>query len=298
MNRKISNGLILIILILFVFSAVKAGFLDDLQDAASEAAADAVIDKTEDTVTKSIDKGADKVEEGVSKDKKAVAIEQPSSVMVETSDGQPLRLDSIALGLLITEDSFFDPSTEAGSRKVARVKNELLQLIDAGLLGSDLLAELRYSPVILGKLVVKLTDESTAVVSGRQASLDRSARLVQTGLQSLDAILSTLDVQTLSLNFGNLRIQYSALKNPLLVMRQVEADSNVVSAFPDAVTGDGSSLIRRSMSQDVVYQVSNRWGDCPAGCINQKNDYFVVSSDRSGDKLVYEAVRLVRSEDM
>ncbi len=160
----------------------------------------------------------------------------------------------------------------------------------AGSFDQDLAAiRARFSAVsaVHARPAASLTDVGVVVSSSAPWILNWKSGNMTTGESGLDSLLRQYDVtsvhdvgptpggETFQVNFGQ------PMNPPAAASSIKSASSNILSAAPDTLGGDGDQITFQTSGGGKVYTFSHGWGDCAAGCTSRHNWQITIAPDGS-----------------
>ena len=149
---------------------------------------------------------------------------------------------------------------------------------------SDIRARLPFTP----KRLLVIVKPAAPWIAKWDASSDAGAAVTDTDLttgeRTLDAILLKYDAtRTRSASSGQSGRFYvlqfaAALNMPAVAEELSQNTANFASVEVDALAGDGDNIVFRLGSGGTkVYEISQGYGDCPAGCINRYTRTYTLA---------------------
>ena len=143
------------------------------------------------------------------------------------------------------------------------------------------------APYVAGKLLVALEPalfETLSKLPVSDGSASETTAELLTGQAQFDALNARLGLSAIVWTFPDYRMLAFHFDNYLNVPVAAEAYQGIEGvefAEPDALLGDGSDIdALKAEEEDAWYVIVRRaWGDCPAGCVNEAFDFFIVDAD-------------------
>ena len=142
------------------------------------------------------------------------------------------------------------------------------------------------APHVPGKLLVALEPalfETLSELPVSDGSASETTAGLHTGRAQFDALNARLGLSAIVWTFPAFRMLAFHFDNYLNVPVAAEAYRGIAGvefAEPDALLGDGSDIDALKVEEEDAWYVIVRhaWGDCPAGCVNEAFDFFVVDA--------------------
>ncbi len=147
--------------------------------------------------------------------------------------------------------------------------------------------------------VIKVDSALQEVISAQRAPGGTLENLV-TGFEQFDTLnrrVSPMLDQILEA-LHTLVLCLDSSYDPVRVASAYANVQGVVYAYSDAQVGDGSDIYLAADAGQWLVVVSDRWGDCPSGCLNSHDSFFILDGSAAQKLMPAEAALDSRFEKL
>ena len=131
---------------------------------------------------------------------------------------------------------------------------------------------------VFGVLLLGLEPELFGIVSALLEGQSEAVTL-RTGYVAFDSLNEQLGLSAVIRTFpilGIVTFYFDAYLNVDAAAQAYSTVEGVEFAEPDSYVGDGSDVAVKKSAGRWYVVFRRAWGDCPAGCINEEFDFFIV----------------------
>ncbi len=148
-------------------------------------------------------------------------------------------------------------------------------------------------------VIVKVESALLDIIS-TDVALAHSMENLLTGFERFDMLNQKIGpkLQQVLRTLQTLVLCLDSAYDPIRVANAYAGARGVVYAQSDAPTGDGSDIFLAADAGQWLVVVSDRWGDCPSGCLNRHDSFFILSDSQVQELTPSEAERDSRFEQL